>query len=1270
MSTESFKNTPPLPNYEHTDDSEIQKGTKKRIAIIDTSDALEEQARDIAEEKLTEAKENLTGIKGALSRVWKHNLFRPYYRQKEIARAKASISESGNLYVGENADKKVHDEAMNAVVDRFIQEHEEAIHTDAGEKRRITSNENVDDAFINVSVRDLIREFASGNIDEESFHEERNRIIAEATGFSGKKLENTVNHTDNLFEIARQAKISVEHGASIDAIDQEVEVIIGKAKIGVRTESNYNAVDRISAKIQSSKIGQFVNETTISAGVAIAYSVTAGLFERLARSKAVAWGTFGASALIGGAVAGARESVRVEDERRQHSRERAKGKVMTPGMERRAEFEKVIYTTIPAKSLSESLINISEAVTTPEEFFIAINILAEAESRILLSDTKHIDLLSYSDFKSIEQERYALDMARVEAKIKLRRLIESKAITLPYDESFDELYTSTLNVKSTSLQEGDGGIETKDKEFKQVKRKKVAGAVLKGVATGLIIGGAVQETAAFFNDDKDGLFEQAVGMGNDQTPKSVTALEGLRRWIMEEESGVRTMTPNTLPDGSKINLPSGVELIEHQNKPGEFAFTKDGEVISDIQFKDGALTQSSEDLLRKAGVDVTENITHIAQPAQITYTSQELTKQHPDLFTKIHRNFWYDNNTIEFDRNELKLHWGGENNTGIDANGNYAFNIGKMNPDGSTFKNLSIDAQEAMKEGKLKMLLSLSRDTQFNVVEVPIDAQGNVVIDPKSNIAQLFFKNEDGHVRFVGKFAEVGNAITPGADGIAQYEVLATHVGNGIEKVTESGNIVVDTPVTSFGVLDQEPYVEPPMFLPIFGRTPLEKMRNPRKDNSSYAYNGFFNVKREDYEERMSESLRNNPDADLDTKKEVQDYLSRQEQNHLQDIEKLSAQMRPMKDSCKLSICIPVAGHQEEKVIYKTLENYLLQTAKKEDFEIVLFVNQPDKDKKGKPISSDGTLTEIQRFIQNNPEVNISILQKVIPHEKAKIGYIRKLLNDVVLKRSISRSNKDASHIIVSNDADNKGIAPEYIQNFITKFEANPNTDAYTGQLDWDLESYVRNPLIHIGIRFFQYVDIQLRSKSKDHIPSSGANFAFRSSMYAAVNGYSSDSEIAEDVDLGKVIKASRIGSTEKTAVDFAGAQVSRLFTSSRRAEKTLKEGLSPIEMWNKGFSAFDDEVRKIDWGSISSTIDYNKPESLKVLVNNIESVINRSMHAMTWAHKDKEYFKRSLGWLGIKYTFTGANQIKIIDATKLIQRLKSYKDAMPQILRRKTTVS
>jgi len=41
-------------------------------------------------------------------------------------------------------------------------------------------------------------------------------------------------------------------------------------------------------------------------------------------------------------------------------------------------------------------------------------------------------------------------------------------------------------------------------------------------------------------------------------------------------------------------------------------------------------------------------------------------------------------------------------------------------------------------------------------------------------------------VRFVGKFAEVGNAITPGADGIAQYEVLATHVGNGIEKVTET----------------------------------------------------------------------------------------------------------------------------------------------------------------------------------------------------------------------------------------------------------------------------------------------------------------------------------------------------------------------------------------------------------------------------------------------------------------------------------------------------
>lgn len=456
MSIESFQATAPVESVK-TEKQKEKILKKKRVVIVDTSDALEDQARDMAEERLTVSKEDLKGMKGFFFKIWKHNLFREYYRQKEIALAKTKIIESGNLYVGENTDQTVHYEAMNAIVDRFVKEYEETIHTEAGEERKIVGNENADDQHLNISVRALVREFASGRIDENAFREERNRIIANTTGFRGEKLKNTVSHTDNLLEVARQSKMAIEHGASLDDIDKEIEVVIGKAKVGVRSESKYNIVDRIVAKIQSSKIGQYLNEATIASGVAIAYGATIGLSQRFARSKALAWGTFGASAFVGGAVAGARESVKIEDERRQHSRERAKGKEMAGEMTRRMEMEKLIYKMTSAKSLIESIKNTAKRILGPEDFFGAVKVLAEAEARIKLSDSEQVDLISYANFKSIERERLNLDITRAEAKVKLRKMVADGTIDLPGGKSFDEFYSSAMETQTTVLHEGEGG---------------------------------------------------------------------------------------------------------------------------------------------------------------------------------------------------------------------------------------------------------------------------------------------------------------------------------------------------------------------------------------------------------------------------------------------------------------------------------------------------------------------------------------------------------------------------------------------------------------------------------------------------------------------------------------------------------------------------------------------------------------------------------------------------------------------------------------------
>ncbi|MFZ2253095.1 MAG: hypothetical protein WAW13_02870 [Minisyncoccia bacterium] len=1270
---------------------------KFKIAIVETSDALENQARDIAEERLTASKEDLKGIKGIFSKIWKHNLFREYYRQREIAKSKTEILESGNIYAGESSAQTVHAEAMNAIVDRFIQEYEEVIHTEVGEEKRTVENETTADKALNSSVRRLIELFVTDEISVADFNTERGRIIAYTTGFEGTQLAQAISHTDNIFAIAEQIKAAVTHGEKLEDLLSKVEIVVGRAKMGVRTEAQFNLVDRIAKKIQSTSLGRFVNETTIASGVAIAYVATVGISQRLASSKAFAWGTFGASSLVGGAIAGVREGVKVQEERQQHAREHAKGKEIDLDAERRSEMEKTIYKTISASSLTQSLTSFPEQFENQESFSVALNTLAQAESRIRISDEKHVDLLSYTDFGSVEKERLDLDIARAEAKIRLRKTLAEKVDLLPEGQSFDEFYANLLAAQIRELRGGEEGMEAQDKLFKKMKRRKVAGAVAKAVLTGITVGGIVQEGTAFLDASREGLIEHALGGKGNRVPQSVTALEGLRRLIGSETPMGRIVNNTILPGGFHVAIPEGIEIQQNPLNLDEITLLKDGEVLPQkIEFKNGILTQSSKDFLAQHDVIVTDRVHAFNATQDSQVTSREFVNNNSDLFHKIQRKFWYDNNTSVFDKNELKLHWGGLQGTGIDAQGNYSFNIAKMTSDGSAFKDLSIDAQETMKQGKLKLLLSLSKDSQSSVVEVSIDAQGNTNIDPQSKIGKMFFKNEGGKLKFVGKFAEIAHEAGRTKAGVAQFEILATHIGEGVENVAGQSSRVENIPISTFAVNDKEPYVMPPSFIPVFGRTPLERKNTEREgshfspdahgteggsrntaastsendvrntDVFDYGYQGLSYIKRKDYEYRMSEVLKNDSEVTLDERKEIGDYLARQEKEHIVTIDDLVSQTGPMNPKCKLSVCIPVAGHQEGKNIYKTLENYLNQTAHKDEFEIVLFVNQPDKNKSGEPITPDETMSEIRRFIAEHPEINVAVMHKVIPIDKARIGHIRKLLNDAVLKRNISRT-KSQSHVMVSNDADNKGLAFEYIQNFIDKFEKHPEVDALMGQLDWDLDSYVRNPFVHIGTRLFQYVDLQFRNKDATNIASSGANFAFRSGMYAAVNGYSSDIGLAEDVDLGKAIKAARMGARRKHAVGYAGAKVSRLFTSSRRAEKAIKDGLSPVEQWSNGFSAFDDEVRKMDWESTMSDIDFDSKEGTKIFVERVEYVINRTIKAMHWVGNDQQIFTRALGWLGISFSFTEQNQIKIIDATKLINGLKQYKNDVSEILKRKT---
>ncbi len=409
------------------------------------------------------------------------------------------------------------------------------------------------------------------------------------------------------------------------------------------------------------------------------------------------------------------------------------------------------------------------------------------------------------------------------------------------------------------------------------------------------------------------------------------------------------------------------------------------------------------------------------------------------------------------------------------------------------------------------------------------------------------------------------------------------------------------------------------------------------------------------YEQRRSKTLRENPEANLNDFEEVESYLQHLDPTYRKELEQMALQIGAMKPSAKLVIAISAASHQEGKNIYDSLKNYTYQTAGKDEYEILLFANHPDIDKAGKPVLQDNTVDEIKRFQKDFPDMPIRVISHVIPRNQATIGRVRRYAADLSLLRHHARGKNHQPLIIVSNDADNKGVSPTYVQNFINKFEANPRVDGYLGQLDWDPEVYIKQPLIHIGTRLFQYLGAYGR-RASGGMPSSGANFAFRSSTYAAIGGYLEDSQAGEDIALGQAIWAARDGNKER--IQFGGIIHSRIYTSARRAVNALQHGLSPVEQWNRGFSAFDDEIRKMDM-SLPAQIDYENPEHQRLFLTKLEALLNRTIDVYEGTEKigkSNKMYKTILRKLGIEYSVID-DKIQITDASTLLTGLNAYKE-------------
>ena len=475
------------------DDPDVKKMSRK-IAFVEDREMLENAARDLADARMAESKKELKGLTGYWKKFWRHNVAAGYYRQKEIVKAREEIMTSGNVYVGEGGKDSEHEAEMDSIVKRFTSEYDEMIHKEAGETKDVFGKTE-EEQKVKSEVEDVVREYAKGNISDTGFEDERNRIFSKVTGVPEEEVESRIGYMDNLLSIAKEAKGLVDHGTAIRDLDLDLEIVVGKAKSGVRTEAQYNAVDRITSNVMKSPVGRFVNETTVAGVIAGAQALAVSV----ARSRAVAWFTFGAGIVASGGIAGAKESARVEQDRRQHFREMAQGKQFNPREAmRRKEMEKFRYDTVGANDLIGALEDSlyehngkgerNEKVLDAPKYEKAVANLAEIEARIKLSDMSNaskstkgkIDMIHYSDITNVEKERLNLDKARAIAKVALGKSFDGvkDKLTNFGGENFDSLISDTVKERMKVLTEGDKGVEKKNELFGKMKKKRVGKAIL------------------------------------------------------------------------------------------------------------------------------------------------------------------------------------------------------------------------------------------------------------------------------------------------------------------------------------------------------------------------------------------------------------------------------------------------------------------------------------------------------------------------------------------------------------------------------------------------------------------------------------------------------------------------------------------------------------------------------------------------------------------------------------------------------------------------
>lgn len=509
------------------------------LAVINAD--MTHDAKEIAHDLAERALNTETANGNFITRIWKGNLFKKFYEQKYTREYLEGKRTDEN---GKTLNDLIR-EQKPAVIERFVLgavEDERFIHGKIGKKDADGNYQDGEklipaDEKTNQAVKEAIEKYAKGRVVRgenlsnltREFKNDISRIMQEAAdnGDSSKigfnNLLDVAKEAANRYqEIAISARNKAEHDAAMAQVMAGFQVYNADVRNNVRTESHRDNIDKIVNKIESHKIGRFV-QPEIIAGVA---GAAAGLAQ-IGAKAALSLGFAGAGVIVSSAVAGLKERNRYTEDRARMLRDIASGRDYGYSHKHSINnHEKHIAGTLydmeKATDLTTRIKDAIERGSRGEKGFgiSLMQAIAEARVRIDFSDSEQKDLISYSSDKNRGTERLELDKMLIQAEKMLsskgkkdyeymQSIIRGRIIEGYKDESGHRHY----------------GVAEQDKKFKNARALAALAKSGKTFAFGLATFFASQEVTALFDTNKIGIFEKIAGTA--ETKNAVDAKETL-----------------------------------------------------------------------------------------------------------------------------------------------------------------------------------------------------------------------------------------------------------------------------------------------------------------------------------------------------------------------------------------------------------------------------------------------------------------------------------------------------------------------------------------------------------------------------------------------------------------------------------------------------------------------------------------------------------------------------------------------------------------------